>query len=59
MRTPKILGKEGKKHSKKQGIPCKRKKQGVPKKQGQEDQRNGRFVLIFSSGVARLGVKTA
>ena len=35
-RTPKILGKE--KHSKKQGIPCQRKKKGIPKKQGKDFQ---------------------
>ena len=38
--TPKILGEKREKRSKKQGIPCKRKK-GIPKKQGKEDQERG------------------
>ena len=42
-RTPKIPGKKGQTLKKKE-IPCKRKKQGVPKKQGKEDQGLSDFV---------------
>ena len=40
LRTLKIPGKE-EERSKKRGIPCKRKKRGNPKKQGQEDWGGG------------------
>ena len=38
-RTPKIPGKEGKNAQKKQGIPCRAKKQGIPKKNKERKDR--------------------
>ena len=50
-RTPKIPGKEGKKRSKKQGIPRRGKKQGIPKKQGKEGE--GNYLKFFREGQSR------